>query len=261
MTRALRPLLSALLAAVLPAGAWAQSPFLRAPDTRTATPESLMGQRKVWGADFGLGGSFNRGNTDVDYVSSSFDLFRAFGPASGYLNGALLYNAFGGVRTLNQGSIIARGDYRVRGSWKAFAFNTEAYNEFLKLDYRTTTGAGPWYDWVLGPVQNGTSLAVIHEYERFHGGLSRHAARLSLRSLSAVAVSPTAQLRADVFYVPKADDLGDHRVSVELSVETTIRKAIGLKLAWLDEFDSRPQPGVKKNDTHLVTSLTFSFGK
>ena len=252
--------LSALLTVLAPC-AWGQSPFLRGIDTRTATPESVMGSRKLWGADLGMGGAFNRGNTDVDYVSSSFDLFRSFGPATAYLSGAMVYNTFAGVRKLNRGSLTARYDHRVRGRWKAFAYNTEAYNEFLKLDYRATTGAGPWYDWELGSAKNGESLAVIHEYERFHGGLIRHTARLSLRHLSTIALSPTAQVRADFFYVPKADDFGNHRFSAELALETTIWKDLGLKLTYLDEYDSRPQPGVKTNDIHWITSLTLHFGR
>ena len=261
MTKTHRTLITALLLATGARNAWSQSPFLRGTDTRTATPESIMGQRKLWGADMGLGGAFNRGNTDVDYVSSSFDLFRVFGPATAYLNGNMTYNTFNGLRTLNQGSLTARYDHRIRGHWKVFVFNTEAYNEFLKLDYRATTGAGPWYDWEVGPTMNGTSLAVTHEYERFRGGLIQRAARFSFRNLSSLALSPTARISADFFYVPKADDFADNHISAELSLETTIWKELGLKLAWLDEYDSRPQPGVKANDTHILTSLTFHFGK
>ena len=76
-----------------------------------------------------------------------------------------------------------------------------------------------------------------------------------------MALSPTARIRADLFYVPKADDFADTHLSAELSLETTVWKELGLKLSWLDEYDSRPKTGIKANDTHILTSLTFHFGK
>src|SRR5688572_9039636 len=95
---------SALLAALLAGPCAAQSPFLRASDTRTSTPEAVLGQRKDWGADVSFGGSFNRGNTEVDYLTSGFAVFAARKPHTLYLTGSLVYNTFGDVRVLNQGT-------------------------------------------------------------------------------------------------------------------------------------------------------------
>lgn len=221
-----------------------------------------MAARKEWGADLAFGGSFNRGNTDVNYLNTSFAFFRAWRPSTVYLTGAMVYNTFGGRRVLNQGSLTARYDHALQGPWKAFVFSTHAYNEFLRLDYRATMGAGPWYDLALGPTRHGLSLALTRDYEKFKGGLVERSVRVSFRDISKVPISQAAELGADLFYVPKADEFGDYHLFAEISLQTMIwRDNLGLKLSWIDEYDSRPKPGVKPNDTLWLTSLTFHFGK
>lgn len=242
--------------------AWAQSPFLRGTDTRTSTPQAVMAQRKQWGVDLAFGGSFNRGNTDVNYLNTSFALFKAWAPASVYLTGSMIYNTFGDRRVLNQGTLTSRYDHVLQGPWKVFLFNTNAYNEFLRLDYRTSTGAGPWYDLALGPTKHGLSLALTHNYEKFQGGVIERTGRLSFRNLSRIPISDAAELRADFFYVPKLDEAADYHLFAEISLQTMIWKDnLGLRLSWIDEYDSRPKPGVRPNDTLWLTSLTLHFGK
>ncbi len=102
----------------------------------------------------------------------------------------------------------------------------------------------------------------MQEYEKFHGGGIERAGRLSFRSLSRASLSKTAEVTADVFYVPKLDAPSDYRFSAELGIESLIWKDnLGLKVSWLEEYDSRPRLGVKRHDQLWVTSLTFHFGR
>jgi hypothetical protein len=34
-----------------------------------------------------------------------------------------------------------------------------------------------------------------------------------------------------------------------------------LKLSWTDDYNNRPQPGVKPNDILWLTSFSFHFGR
>lgn len=254
--------LSALVALLLAAPAQAQSPFVRASDLRTSAPEAVLGQRKAWGADLTFGGSFNRGNTEVDYVTTGLALFAARAPHTAYLTGSMVYNTFGDTRVLNRGDLTLRYDRALAGPWKLFVFNTQAYNEFLRLDYRTSTGAGPWYDLDAGSLRTGLSAALVHQYERFKGGIVERAGRISLRALSRLPVSQVAELGADVYYAPSLDADGDYHLFAELSLQTRFwRDNLGIKVSWLEEYDSRPKPGVKPNDTLWLTSLTVHLGR
>lgn len=241
--------------------AQAQSPILRGRDTRTLAPETVQAGRRHWGADLTLGGISTRGNVDTNLYNGGFSLFTSKAPSSVYLSGTAIYGTKGSVRQQNQGAMTFRYDHALRGAWKAFAFDTNAYNEFLRLNYRHTVGAGPWVDLAAGPSTHGLSLAVTHEYERFEGGVREDAARLSLRTLSKIPVSELAQLTADIFYVPKADDFGDYHFYAELAFQTMFWKEnLGMKVSWIEEYDSRPRPGVRRMDTLWLTSLTLRFG-
>lgn len=257
----------ALLAALAwtSAPALGQSPFLRASDTRTAVPEAVLKnhkQHKDWGADLDFGGNFNRGNVDMDYIGSRANIFAARGPSTAYLTGSLAYSTVSGTRVRDQGNLTLRLDRKVSGPWKIFAYHTGAYNDFVRLNQRFTTGAGPWYDFSWGPSRHGLSLALSHEYERFKGGLIERAGRLSWRLLSQATLSKAAELESDFFYVPKLDEPGDYRFYAEIGLKSMFWKEnLGLKLSWIDEYDSRPKPGVKSNDTLWLTSLTLRFGR
>lgn len=255
-------LLAALLASLPASDAFAQFPSLRTTDTRTSVPEAVMAERKDWGADLNFGGAFNRGNTDVNYINSGFDAFKAWAPNTAYLSGSMIYNTFGGNKVLNMGRLTARCDHPVAGPWKVFAFHTDAYNHFTRLNLRDTTGAGPWVDLPLGASTNGLSLAVVHEYESFKTGVVNRSAKLSLRDISRLPISEVADVSADLFYIQKADEAGAYRLSAELALTSIFwRKNLGLKVSCVDEYDNHPQPGVKKNDTLWQTSLTLRFGR
>jgi putative salt-induced outer membrane protein len=251
-----------LLAGTLCVSASAQVAGLPHADTHTRPPEAVMADRKDWGADFSFGGTFDRGNTDLDMIGTDFSLFKAWAPSTAYLSGSMFYDEVSGAQIINRGSLNARYDYAVQGPWKVFAFNTQGYNQVTKIDYRTTTGAGPWYDAVLGTTKHGLSLAAVDEYEHDQNDVYYRTARLSFRDMSVFPLSQTAEIRTDFFYTPQIAVAGNYRLSAEIALESIIwKKYLGLKLAWDDEYNNEPQPGVKRNDTVVMTSLTLHFGR
>lgn len=222
-----------------------------------------MAGRKAWGLDLSLGGNFSRGNVDTDALSTSFSGFKAFSGASVYLAGAALYGTASGRRVLNQASLTLRADHPLPWeAWKVFAFAANSFNEFLRLNHRATTGAGPWYDLLLGPTSHGLSLAIVQEHEVFKYGREEDHGRLSLRSLSRVPLGPASELTADFYWTPSLRDGGDRRLYGEIALQAKVwRDSLGLRLAWIAEHDSRPRPGVRKDDATVLTSLTARFGK
>ena len=209
---------------------------------------------------------FYRGRTVTLIVSSGvgggFDTFKAWARTTAYLSGSMIYNKFNGVQVLNQGTLTARYDYALTGPWKVFVFNTNAYNEFTRLNYRETSGIGPWYDFALGATRHGVSLAGAQEYENYKGGVFHRTGRISFRDISKFPISETAQVSTDFFYIPKADEFGNYRLYGEIALQTLIwKKNLGLKLSWTDDYNSRPQPGIKPNDTLWLTSFTLHFGR
>jgi len=242
----------------------ADAQSLRGTDMRTALPESLLVNRRDWGVDFNLGGACLRGNSDMDYLDTSFSSFRKSENATAYIKGSLLYSDFNGARNINQGALTLRYDHDIgeAGDWRLFGFTTNAYNEFQLLDYRLVLGAGPWYDFTLGPTKHGASIAVTHEVEDFANGAYDHSTRMSLRDFIALPLSPSSELTADLFWAPRFDNFSNYRMFAEVALHSMIYKdLIGLKLSWNSEYYTSPQPGVDRTDTLWSTAVTLRLGK
>ena len=178
----------------------AQSNYLYGSDTRTSLVEFMAGERKQLGGDFAFGGNFIRGNADINYLNSNFGIFKFWERRSVYIKGFVLYNTSGAQKTINQGMESIRYDQCFGKPLKVFIFNTNAYNDFIRLNYRTTSGLGLWYAFAHNAANHGFSIAVTHEYENFKAGLIERAARLSVRNLSAFEISNTAEISADFFH-------------------------------------------------------------
>jgi putative salt-induced outer membrane protein YdiY len=55
----------------------------------------------------------------------------------------------------------------------------------------------------------------------------------------------------------KADDFGDAYYRGELGVTTTLAKRLDLKVAFVDDYKTRPSPGLEKNDTSFIVAFLF----
>lgn len=256
------PLCALVLGLLLAPALRAQSVHSRGADTRTAVPEAVMADRKVWGADLSFGGSSISGNAHNKYLNGGFSLFRASGLSTVYLTGSANYSAYGDVTAVNQGVATFRYDYAVARPWKLFVINTNSYSKAIRLNYRSITGGGVWYDLAWGAATHGISLALSHEYEAFRSHVVERSTLLSLRDFSRIPLSNVAALEADLYYVPEADDFADYHVYTSLALNSMVWKdKFGVKLAWADEYDSRPRPGIKRHDTTVSSSLTLHFGR
>lgn len=243
------------------ASAWSD-PYDRQSDTRTATTESVSLGRKHWGFDTDAGVLLRRGNSEISTANFRLGGFRRFGSLNAYLQTQYDYFWIDGFRGVNAGSAVLRVDHELSGSWRVFGFTTHGYNEFLKLDYRATTGGGLWWDHSAENVRYAPSIAVTHEFERFKDLGVERAARLSTRMIVEREITDTAKLGFDFFYVPAFQDWNDFRLFFEPYIETQIYKEwLGLKYRMSFERDNRPKPGVDKNDTSIAVSFTVHLGK
>jgi len=59
---------------------------------------------------------------------------------------------------------------------------------------------------------------------------------------------------------PSLEDLSDYHFRSDASIGTAIVAGIGLQLEAINEFNNRPQPGVKQHDMLLTTTVTYSIG-
>jgi len=237
-------------------------------DTRTALPEKVAKDRKEWGTDFDVGTELTRGNVEHNKVESELSVFRNFGGWTAYLKGDLQHSSYRGEKFENRGSGTARLDYHLTDKevelpkWRIVGFTTYAYNEAVKLNYRNTVGVGPWVDLNFGSVINGISLIPIFSRQQYLGYGKESYWTLSLRYVFSVAITESADIGFDLFYVPRVSDFAQKRIFFSPYIEAFIwERILGLKIKSRTEYEGQPKGGIKTTDTEIVSSLTFHMGE
>ncbi|MBF0105105.1 MAG: DUF481 domain-containing protein [Deltaproteobacteria bacterium] len=236
--------------------------YLRGEDTRTLPPEQLWGERKSWGLDFDLGGQYYKGNVDMTYLAVTSGAFKKFDRHSFYVHGNSIFQKWSGQTIFNQMQGIFRYDFSLTDKFKLFAFSTHGHNKFTRLHYRTSNGIGPWYDFFYKNIKNGVSIAPTQNSEWYISNGKDHYLSLSFRNLFELALSKHVKIGSDIFVMPRLTRWEDLQFYGSAYIQTLIYKdLLSLKLSFVDEYDTNPQPGIEKNDMHIATSLMFHVGK
>ncbi len=238
-------------------------------DTQVPTPQEVQQNRKNWGMDLGFGGSFVQGQTTDNSLNGNFDVFKTLSPdrSEAYLSGEFINNTVNSNSIVNQGSLTALYNNRLflPKAFKFFVYDTEAYNNLFRLNYRTTNMAGVCLDDLrLGSSLQTLSLALGQEHEDFNTGKSDTTGRAVFHDEFKMDISKTARVHADFFYMPALAAASNYRLSGEISLETLIwAKFLGLKVDWEDEYDSylrQYAPVASLNYSVWTTALTYHFG-
>ena len=153
-----------------------------------------------------------------------------------------------------------RGDLYLTPRLFAFVLTQQERDRFQDLALRSTYTAGLGLQAVS---TGGTDL-------RFSGsaGWTHESFLTSPSDETAVAVagySLSQHLGPATFAwhfeaTPSLEDLSDYHFRSDASIGTAIVAGIGLQLEAVNEFNNRPQPGVKKHDMLLTTTVTYSIG-
>jgi putative salt-induced outer membrane protein YdiY len=142
-----------------------------------------------------------------------------------------------------------------------FASTRQERDRFQDIALRSTYNTGLGFQAV---AQDATDLDVS-----FAGGVRRENF-ISAGVETATVVSVASKLRHDfgpmvllwqVDLSPKVEDLGDFRFVSDASITAPLFLGIGFRLSVLDEFSSKPQPGIKKNDLLVATRLSYTIGR
>lgn len=239
------------------------SPWQRTADQRTALPEKVTASnRKNWGLDAALGYTQFSGNVEQTSANADITYFTLGEKSSFYWQTGAIYGLSKDVVTQNQGRTVFRYDWIQTEQFKYFAFNTHAFNKFLKINYRGTVGVGPWYDFIGDNWKNGISLAPTYLYENFDGYGNEQGWWMSLRNYYIIKVSESTTTGLDLFYLFRTNDPNDQQIFFQPFLEVAIKPdRLSLKISYVGETDTRPKPGVKSTDFNYYTTLVLKFGE
>lgn len=256
-----KTLLAALL---LFAAGPAAAQFTRTEDLRVRPPEAWQ-PHEVYGLNLNVGGSYLNGN--VKNYSFTGGLEFDWKPAAGhslFLQASDAYVKYGdsAVTDKSKGSLLYA--YALRPRLNAFLQTTHNHDKFRSVKYRMTNTAGVCYHnflpGVFKPVMLSAGLTPEYE-EESDGGIKRDL-RATARLNFVTALTPTVKLSGDVIYTPRTAETSDYRVYSEGFLEFKVwKESVAFRITATEEYDSRPFPGVKKNDFGLSHSLVIKFAK
>ncbi|MDA8131250.1 MAG: DUF481 domain-containing protein [Elusimicrobia bacterium] len=253
-----------LLAAILlccSAGA-ARAQFSRTEDLRVRPPEAWQ-PHSSYGLNLGLGGGYLNGNVRSKSFYGTLELdWKPAERNSIFVQASDNYVKYGdsAVTDKSKGSLLYA--YGARKWLNLFLQTTHSHDKFRSVSYRMTNTAGVcFHNFLPGPLKPVMiSAGLTPEYEESGGGASKRDFRATARLNFAMPLTDTVKLSGDVIYAPRTADTGNYRIYSEDFLEFKVWKdSVVFRITATDEYDSRPYPGVKRNDFGLNHSLVVKF--
>ena len=221
---------------------------------------------KFWVANLAFGFSDKSGNSRARGLSTTVDVERRTSRDRITL----------GLGLNRESSQTADGDFeatvsKYHGSLRLDVFFNRRFfvfggtrqerDRFQDIALRSTYNVGLGYQAV---AKDDTDLNFS-----FAGGVRRESF-VSAGSETAGVATVASKLRHDfgpVFilwqldFSPKLEDVEDFRLVSDVSLTAPLFLGIGFRIGVLDEYNSRPQLGIKKNDLLITTRLSYAIGK
>jgi putative salt-induced outer membrane protein YdiY len=163
--------------------------------------------------------------------------------------------------TLARSAANLRDEYAVSG--QAYVYGQLAYqrDRFKEVDYLIAPTIGGGYKFVdnekvLFALDAGFGAA----FERLTGLDGTTDLALTATERLQVKPIPTTTIFQKTSALWKADDFGDAYYRFEVGLTTAIMKRLELKVAFVDDYKTRPpDPSLKKNDTSFILSVLFKL--
>jgi putative salt-induced outer membrane protein YdiY len=213
----------------------------------------------AWSIGLGAGLSLTGGNSDT----SSYNLLATVvhdPKTKNILRFEALY-----LRTEQEGlTSVARTVAKIRNertvNGRLFLFGDLGYlrDNPKEVEYLISPVVGAGYRLVNGArVVASVDGGVGGAFEKLKG--TDATADLALQSTERVEwkATPVATLYEKAGGLWKTDDFGDAYYRAELGLGATLAKRLELKLAFADDYKTRPPLGLLKNDTSFLASLVL----
>jgi putative salt-induced outer membrane protein YdiY len=221
--------------------------------------------RMFWGATGALGISNKSGNSRSRGTSVDLEIRRVSPKDRLTLNAGVNRE----LRPNDQGELqlavskyygALRADVYVSPRMFAFAETQQERDTFQLIDLRSSYVAGLGVQAVTTPTTDlRFSLSGGARIENFVGPTSESAAVGSFGTDLRQKLGP-ATLAWKAAWAPNVEDLGNYRLRSTASITTTLIKGLGFRVGLLNEYNSRPQPGIEKHDWMVTTTLAYSVG-
>lgn len=246
------------------AAAQAQSPQPPPAEPVQPQPEAVVLVPKSWQHNLAAGYSTSNGNTKTSSANVSLDSHYKKGIDEWNIKSLLEYASDKGRMTTQKFYSRAGSDSRFREGSKWFNRRSVELNhdKFANIDYRIlpAIGIGYWF-WEGERSKAEFDLGIGYEYTNYNTTDTKSTGNFSL--IPHFYIDKTligkSKISQDLTMYPSLESFADFRMRSETAFVNPVSDRLSFKLSFIDEYNSTPPAGAKKNDTTFLSSIQFSF--
>ena len=219
----------------------------------------------LWKNDISAGYNTSRGNTETEQLYFNALLNRNRKHVDEWtLRGDIYYSSANKKMDAQKWYTMGRYAYSFgsRKAWYNFYRLEADHDRFADVYYRIIPAAGVGYWFFDLPETKLLAEAGLGlEYTDYYSdkkGISNLVA--TPRLFYEQELFKRAKFTQDIYLYPALTDFGNYRVHSESAFNFSINDSLGLRLSLIDDYNSDPPEGTKKNDLTFLSSLVYSFG-
>jgi len=145
--------------------------------------------------------------------------------------------------------------------WYNFYKLESDHDRFANINYRIipSIGIGYWFsdisDW-----KAMTEVGIGLEHTNFRGDTKdSNEAVLIPRAFFEKGLFGKSRISQDIIFYPSLTESGEYRLYSETAFINPINEKFSLRFSFIDDYNLNPTKDTKKNDTRLISSLSYSF--
>jgi len=237
------------------------SEVVRAAAEEAAPPEATT--TVAWNREVEAGYLFSRGNTDDESLTGRLTVNRKTSADEWTMKADANYGASNRRMDTQRYMGMLRYAFSVgpRLAWYNFYALQADHDRFANIDWRVTpsTGLGYWFadreDW-----QAMTEVGLGWERTEFRDATAdRNDFVVIPRAFAKKRLFRDTTLSHDLIVWPNLGDVGEYRLRAETVLTNPLDRGLALRLSFVDEFQSDPAEGARRNDARLISSLVWTF--
>lgn len=173
---------------------------------------------------------------------------------------SVAYGRTDGILSANRMDGSTKTDWDVADRVFVYNLGAAGYDEIRKIDYQYEVGPGLGYRLI-----TRTNVVMVVEgggnYTRTGFATVPDREELNLRLAEDITwmINSRLVLEEKLAYTPRVDDFSAYRLRFEGTLKYFLLQNLSLNLSVLNLFDTRPAPGVSRNDLQIRSSLGVKF--
>lgn len=225
-------------------------------------PGWLTGAWTNWHGNIQFGANVGWGTTDRYALFANASLNKRWGRTTSMLNYSMNYGAVDDVMNANRMRGDTKVDVEVSRNRRLYSYGLggAGYDDIRQIEMEYLFGGGMGYRILDRP---GLVLAgeLGSQYQSFNylNASDRETVAARLGQSLTTKFGNNVTLTQRLGFTPGFEDLSDYQIRFGLTLSMPLFKPLTLNLNIIDEFDSKPAPGVSRNDLQVSTTIGLNF--